>query len=219
MLSSPRQRDRPWPPGRIGVVALSATLFCGLLPGGRATAGERPAATCHAQVVGDRVLATISLRGFVEEETLRLLRLGMRGRVRVEAAVLRRHWGVFEQTAGARVQEWKLSSAADKQDLLLDDLTRLPATGPLALDRMAIRLSERDAASGRLSLRIGVQLQVVTVSSLSKVAAWATESNDDDAASSLLTRGLLAAVVNDLTRSAECTCDVTLPPAHDAMPR
>jgi hypothetical protein len=218
MFLSPRQRDRPRDgrqrSGRVGAVVLPAALFCGVLPAARASAGERPSVTCQAQVVGDRVLATISLHGFVEEETLRLLRLGMRGRVRVDAAVLRRRWGVFEEAAATRVVEAQLSSTPEKQDLLLDDRTRLPPSGPLTLERLALRLSDRDAANGRLSLRATVQLQVVTISSLSKVAAWATESSSDDAPSSLLTRGLLAAVVNDLTRSAECTCSVA--PSRDA---
>jgi hypothetical protein len=211
MPFSSRQRDRPGggrrPPTRVWL-ALAATVICAGWPGARLDASERPTVTCEAQVVGDRVLATVSLRGFVEDETLRLLRLGMRGRVRVEATALRRRWGVFEQAAASRMIEARLSSTPDKQDLLLDDRTRLAASRPITLERLALRLTERDATSGRLSLRVAVQLQVGTMSSLSKVAAWATEPGDPDASSSLLTRGLLAAVVNDLTRSAECTCDV-----------
>ena len=211
MSPSFRRRDRLGALTRrvgCGALALAAAPFCVLASGASAAARERPSASCQAQIVGDRVLATVSLRAFVEDETVRLLRLGMRGRVRTDAAVLRRRWGVFEQTAAARVIESRLSAAPDTQDLLLDERTRLPATGPITLERVALRLSERDAAAGRFSLRVTVQLQVVTMSSLSKVAAWATESKDDDASSSLLTRGLLAAVVNDLTRTAECTCDV-----------
>ena len=187
-------------------------LLC--TPGANASAAERASAACQAQVVGDRVLATVTLRGFVEDETLRLLRLGMRGRVRVEATALRRQWGVFERTVATRVQESQLTSAPDKQDLLLDERTRQSAAGPITLERLALRLPEREVASSRLTLRVAVQLQVVTMSSLSKVAAWATESSEGDTPSSLLTRGLLAAVVNDLTRSADCTCEVA--PARDS---
>jgi hypothetical protein len=207
-----RGRAHPRPVGHrrhAASVALPAALFWGSLCATPASAGESPSATCQAHAVGDRVLATIDLQGFVEEEMLRLLRLGMRGRVRVEATALRRRWGVFEQTVATRVVESQLSFTRDTQDLLLDARTRLPASGPITLERLALRVAEHDAATSRLTLRVSVQLQVVTMSSLSKVAAWATESSDDEASASILTRGLLTAVVNDLTRSAECTCAVT----------
>jgi hypothetical protein len=198
--------------------ALVVALACGVLAP-RSSAAERAAAECQAQLLGDRILAAISLRGFVEEETLRLLRLGMRGRVRIDAAVVRKSWGVFEHTTAARVVESQLSSARDKQDLLVDNRTRAPAAGPIRFERMALRLKERDVPVDRLILRVTVQLQVVTVSSLSDAAAWATESTDDETSSSLLTRGLLAAVANDLTRSAECSCAVTAARTESAEPR
>ncbi len=198
--------------------ALIVALACGLSVR-RTDAAERAAAECQAQLLGDRILATISLRGFVEEETLRLLRLGMRGRVRVDAAVVRKRWGVFEHTAAARVVEAQLSSARDKQGLLVDDGTPVPAAGPIRIERVALRLKERDVPADRLVLRATIQLQVVTVSTLSDAAAWATESSDDDASSSLLTRGLLAAIANDLARSAECSCAVTTSRAEPARPR
>jgi hypothetical protein len=164
------------------------------------------------------VVAEIELRGFVEEETLRLLRLGLRGRIRVEASLVRKRWGVFEQTVGSRVMEAHLSSAEDGQALVLNDRTRVEALAPMPLDRLALRFSDRDGAGSRLAVRAGVWLQVVTVSSLSKVAAWATESSEDEA-SSALTRGLLAAVVDDLTRSAECTCAVLPSSPRETRPK
>jgi hypothetical protein len=173
------------------------------------SAGEAASATCEAHAVGDRVVAAITLHGFVEDESLRLLRLGMRGRIRVEATLLRKRWGVFEQTIASRVMESDLSSSRDKRALILNDGTPVDPLGPIPLTRLALRLPERDV--GRTTLRVAVQLQVLTMSSLSKVAAWATESGDEDGTSSILTRGLLAAVVKDLTRSAECACAVAAP--------
>jgi len=172
-------------------------------------ASEAASATCEARAVGDRVVAVITLHGFVEDESLRLLRLGMRGRIRVEATLLRKRWGVFEQTLASRVFESDLTSSRDKRALILNDGTPVDPLGPIPLARLALRLPERDV--GRTTLRIAVQLQVVTMSSLSKVAAWATESGGEDDTSSILTRGLLAAVVKDLTRSAECACPVATP--------
>jgi hypothetical protein len=86
--------------------------------------------------------------------------------------------------------------------------------GPLKLEPLALRLPALGARPGPLLLRITAALRIVTVSSLGKVAAWATESNQD--APSLLTRSLLAAVVEDLTRSADCACPVD---ARQAGPR
>jgi hypothetical protein len=170
-----------------------------------ARAAEALSASCQARSVGDRVVVVIQLQGFAEEETLRLLRLGMRGQIRAEATLLRKRWGLFEQTLGSQVMQATLSTAQDKQALLLNDRTQVDPLRPIPLERLALRLGKR--AEGRLTVRAHVWLQVVTVSSLSKVAAWATESSEDETAS-ILTRGLLAAVVDDLTRSVECSCVV-----------
>ncbi len=177
----------------------------------RLDAEPPPTATCQARRAGDRVIATIELRQFLDEETRRLLQLGMKGRIRVEGAVLRKRLGLFEHTLGLATIETELTSTREPRRLLLDGRPLADSAGAVALERLAVRLSDPDAAVAPLTLRAHVQLRVVTMSSLSKVAAWATDSSEEEASSSLLTRGLLSAVVSDLTRSAKCVCLVAPP--------
>ncbi len=165
-----------------------------------------PTASCQARRAGDRVVASLELRQLLDAETQRLLQLGMRGRLRLEASVVRRRFGLFEQTAGAATSEAELASARNGRGLLVNGRLQADASGPVSLERVAVRLSGRERPDEALTFRVTVQLRVVTVASLSKVAAWVTDSSEEDASSSVVTRALLSAVADDLTRTVECSC-------------
>jgi hypothetical protein len=165
-----------------------------------------PTATCQARRTSDRVVASLELRQILDAETQRLLQLGMKGRLRVEASVVRRRLGLFEQTVGTATSEAVLAAGADKHGLLVNGRLQADASGPITLERVAVRLSGRERPDEALTFRATIQLRVVTVESLSKVAAWVTDSSQEDASSSLVTRALLSAVADDLTRTVECSC-------------
>lgn len=196
---------------RARLLALALGL-CGAPPSPASEPAQAPSARCQAAVVADRVVVRVELHGFLDEETLRLLRLGLRGRIATEASLLRKHWGPFEKTLASAAQEAELVVIDDRQTLTLNGRARLDPERPVALERLALRLGETPPPKSRLMVRASVRLQVVTLSSLSKAAAWATESTEEETGGSILTRGLLAAVVDDLTRAASCACEVTPTP-------
>jgi hypothetical protein len=171
-----------------------------------------PSAACEARRVGDRVLVTLELRDFLQEETRRLLQLGMKGHIAVEAAAFRKRMGLFEHTVASTAVGPVLSSPRDSRELRLDGRALTESAGSFRLERFALRVPADEARAAALTVRATVRLRVVTVSSLSKVAAWAAQSSEDEASSSLITRGILSAVVSDLTRSADCTCRVAASP-------
>lgn len=169
------------------------------------------AASCQARRTGDRVVAAVELRQILDAETRRLLQLGMRGRLRVEAAVVRRRLGLFEQTVGRATSEAELAAGPEGRGLLVNGRLQADAAAPILLEHIGARLGG-EPAEPALVVRITIELRVVTVASLSKVTAWATDSSEEEASSSLLTRALLSAVADDLTRTVECSCSAVTAP-------
>jgi hypothetical protein len=196
-------------PGRRG----RALLVCLALvtPAAAAHAGG-PSARCQARRAGDRVLAAIELQQMLDAEMLRLLQLGMKGRLRVETSVVRRRFGLFEQQAGSATDELVLAAGPEGHGLLVGNRLQDDPKAKVSLERVAVRLPEDERPDQSLTFRVTVRLRVVTVASLSKVAAWVTDSSEEDASSSLVTRALLSAVANDLTRSVETSCAVAPSP-------
>jgi hypothetical protein len=202
-----RRRDGPQ---RRASVLVSCLLL--LSTSARVVQAGGPSAACQARRAGDRVVASLELAQLLDAETQRLLTLGMKGRLRVEATVVRRRLGLFEQTVGTATSEAVLAAGAAGHGLLVNGRLQPDASGPITLERVAVRLSGRERPDETLTFRATIQLRVVTVESLSKLAAWVTDSSEEDASSSLLTRALLSAVANDLTRTVECSCSTAAAP-------
>ncbi len=200
---------RAGPRGRASTLALGLCLS--VLPATSVRAGGA-AAACQARRAGDRVIASVELRELVDAEMQRLLQLGMKGQLRVEASLVRRRLGLFEQTVGAAVVQAELAASPGGRGLLVNGRSPAQAGGPITLDRVVVRLSGNERPDEALTLRLTVRLRVVTVASLSKLTAWVTDSSEEDASSSLVTRALLTAVANDLTRTVECSCSTASAP-------
>lgn len=72
---------------------------------GLAAAREPPSATCSARLGGRRVIVNPTLFGFFDADLLRLVRLGLAGRLDVEVAMLRKRFLLFsEAEASERYQ-------------------------------------------------------------------------------------------------------------------
>lgn len=190
--------------------AARALLGCLCLLAGGIPAWAAPEPTCQARRTAERVLVSIELRPLLSEEALRLVRLGLKGQIRIEGAVLRRRLGLFEQTLATVSSRAELSAGPDGRTLLLDGRA-LPSAASIRLERVAVRLDGRTSVDEPLTFRGSVEVRVVTASSLARVAAWATETSEEEASSSLLTRALLEALANDLTRTGDCSCAVRAP--------
>jgi hypothetical protein len=77
------------------------------------------------------------------------------------------------------------------------------------LERTAWTLEEPPESGESLVVQVTVRLQVVTASSLGKVASWLTQGESAENERSTVTRNLLRTVAEDLSRRASGRCDVS----------
>jgi hypothetical protein len=157
--------------------------------------------------VGRRVSVRPEALALVAPELERLMRLGLAGRLEVELRLLRdRPLWFSEQMEATRLTQVLAYSA--KQGGWVLDGRPLAAAGMLELERVAWVLEEEPEAAAAFTVQVGVRLQVVTTTSLGKVATWLTQGEKTEAERSALTRRLLRTVAEDLTRGAEGRCAV-----------
>jgi hypothetical protein len=194
---------------RLGTQArgLGAALIAavGLLaPGARA---EEPRAQCTATLSGRRVVVRPEAQSFLTSELDRLLRLGLAGRIEVELTLLRRRRLWFdEQVDSARLTQVLSYSQGG---YLLDGRPLSSGATALELERTAWTLEAPPDSSESFVVQVTVRLQVVTASSLGKVASWLTQGPSAEDERSTVTRNLLHTVAEDLTRRASGRCDVS----------
>ncbi len=124
----------------------SALGACLWLASATRVEAEGPTASCQARRAGDRVVASVALRQVLDAETRRLLQLGMKGRLRADASVVRRRLGLFEQTVGTATSEAELASGPGGRGLLVNGRPQADASA-VSLERIAVRLSGKRAAS------------------------------------------------------------------------
>jgi hypothetical protein len=155
---------------------------------------------CSARSASSRVLVDTALEGLFEDEQLRLIRLGLVGRVHVDAT-LRQHrvlW--FDDDLDAQSFDLTLTWSADDRTYRIEGR---PVEDPrhLALERLVFHRGPD--ADGVLTVEVRARLQVVTTSSLRTVAGWMMDGERSSSATRLL--GVLA---QDLTLSAQGRCEV-----------
>ncbi|HEX8822702.1 MAG TPA: hypothetical protein VF794_22435 [Archangium sp.] len=173
----------------------------------RARAEESPRATCSATRLGRRVVVRPEALALVAPELERLMRLGLAGRLELELTLLRRRPLWFSE----RVEATRLTQVlgySRTEGWALDGRPLGAGPGTLELERVAWVLEEEPEEGETFVVEVGVQLQVVTPTSLGKVATWLTQGEKTEAERSALTRGLLRTVAEDLTRGAEGRCSV-----------
>ncbi|WP_224242309.1 DUF4390 domain-containing protein [Hyalangium gracile] len=195
--------------GRLGTQArgLRAALLATLGLLAPEAWAEEPRAQCTATLSGRRVVVRPEAQSFLPTELDRLLRLGLAGRLEVELTLLRRRKLWFdEQVDTARLTQ----VLSFTQGVYLLDGRPLPAsTTTLELERTAWTLEEPPEPGEAFVVQVSVRLQVVTASSLGKVASWLTKSPSAEDERSTVTRNLLRTVAEDLTRQASGRCDVS----------
>lgn len=197
---------------RLGAQArgLGAALIAavGLLASG-AHAAE-PRATCAATLSGRRVVVRPEAHTFLTPELDRLLRLGLAGRLEVELTLLRRRRLWFDE----RVDGTRLTQVLSftRGEYLLDGRPLPTGATTLELERAAWTLEAPPETGDAFVVQVEVRLQVVTATSLGKVASWLTQGEAAEAERSAVTRNLLRTVAEDLTRRAEGGCVVSPTP-------
>ena len=169
-----------------------------LLLAGAAKAQE---VACKAVLAGTRALIDATIHGLLDQELLRIVKLGVSGRLTVEASVVRRRQLWFGRVVAASTRELPLSWSEERGAFELDGRP-LPDPAHIPLERIALSLGEPDDP-GAYQVEVVTRLVVVTPGSLGRVAHLLEGESD-----SALTRTLLGAIANDLTRSASATCPV-----------
>jgi hypothetical protein len=168
---------------------------------------EEPRALCIATVSGRRVVVRPEAQAFLTPELDRLLRLGLAGRLEVELTLLRRRKLWFDAQVDATHFTQVLSFS--QGGYLLDGRPMSPTAASLELERTAWTLEEPPESDDSFVVQLNVRLQVVTASSLGKVASWLTQGESAEDERSAVSRNLLRTVAEDLTRHASGRCMVT----------
>jgi hypothetical protein len=169
-----------------------------LLLAGAAKAQE---VACKAVLAGTRALVDATMHGLLDRELLRIVKLGLSGRLTVETSVVRRRQLWFGRVVAATTRELPLTWSEERGAFELDGRA-LPDPEHVSLERIALSLGEAEDPRA-YEVEVVTRLVVVTPGSLGRVAGFLAGESD-----SALARTLLGAIANDLTRSANGTCPV-----------
>jgi hypothetical protein len=178
-------------------VLLSALLV------GTPLAASAASASCSALLAGRRALVGLRFDELLDRDLLRLVRLGLVAKLSVEVSLLRKRL-LFPRRLGRAQAEAELRFSEEGGLFLLDGR---PVADPqrLSLERMVLELEQDEEPEG-LEVQVRTELRVVTAQSLGEVVRWIAGS--DGAGRSALSRNLLGAVADDLTRSVQADCPV-----------
>jgi len=169
-----------------------------LLLAGAAKAQE---VACKAVLAGTRALVDATIHGLLDRELLRIVKLGVSGRLTVEASVVRRQKLWFGRVVATSARDLPLTWSEERGVFELDGRA-LPDPDHIALERIALALGETEDPRA-YEVEVVTRLVVVTPGSLGRVAHLLEGETD-----SALTRTLLGAIANDLTRSGSGSCAV-----------
>ena len=169
-----------------------------LLLAGAAKAQE---VACKAVLAGTRALVDATIHGLLDRDLLRIVKLGLSGRLTVATTVVRRRQLWFGRVVSTTSRDLPLTWSEDRGVFELDGRA-LPDPEHVALERIALSLGESEDPRA-YEVELVTRLVVVTPGSLGRVANLLQGETD-----SPLARTLLGAVANDLTRSASGSCRV-----------
>lgn len=164
-----------------------------LLLAGAAKAQE---VACKAVIAGTRALVDATVHGLFDKELLRIVKLGMPGKLTVDATIVRKRSFWFGAVVTATSREVQLTWSEERGVFELDGHA-LPDPEHAALERLVVPVN----GTGEYQVEISAKLVVVTQSSLGRVAGFLEGESD-----STLARTVLGAIANDLTRSASGSC-------------
>ena len=192
------------------VVSLALAAALGAGPGAGSARAAAPAASCRAEPAGDRVLVQIALRDLFDRELIHLVRLGLRGQLRLEVNLYRRRRLWFDEKRTSEVQESVVLFSRATGGFLLDGRPLAdPAT--LTFPRLALRPGRGGAQAGNHYVQVSARLEVITVKSLGQMATWLVRGAEPGPAppsSSPVSRSLISYVAADLARTAGAHCQV-----------
>lgn len=175
-------------------------VLCLVLAG--AAMADGPTAGCSARVAGSRALVDVELRDFLDSELLKVIRLGLVGRIHLDVSLSRPRPLWFDEPVLTQAYDVALRWSKPESRYVLDGRVDVEDPARFTLERMALRPAARFESDGRYKVEVRVHLQVVTAASLGKALAWMVGKEGG------VPEGLLATLANDLARVATCACAV-----------
>jgi len=169
-----------------------------LLLAGAAKAQE---VACKAVLAGTRALVDAAVHRLLDRDLLRIVKLGVPGKLTVETSVMRRRQLWFGRVVATKRLELPLRWSEERGVFELDGKA-LADPEHATLERVIVSLGEAEDPRA-YEVEVATQLVVVTSGSLGRVADFLAGESD-----SALARTLLGAIANDLTRSASAKCPV-----------
>jgi hypothetical protein len=179
-------------------LALSIALF-GAAGVARA---ESPTVRCQGRVSRDRAVLRLEVERLLDPELTRLVRLGLRGRLRVEMTLFRRRRLWFDERVGKVERTLAVSFTRGK---VVIDGARVEG-GKVMLEPLALWLTEAAEPDARYGIDAEARLEVVTAESLGRVADWI--AGGEGSRPGAVSKNLLAGLASDLERRAQGGCAV-----------
>lgn len=200
-------------PRRVRALLLLAAL---LAAGGARAAWAQPALSCRADPAGQRAILQVSLANLFDEELLRLVQLGLVGRLRIQATLYRPRALWFDARLAETSRELAVSWSREEETFTVEGR---PVSHPNRLELPELVLGPApgsDGAGDQAYVEVNARLEVITASSLGQVARWlvrgkpgATRRAAPDRAESsspLVPRALVEYLAADLARTTIGSC-------------
>lgn len=156
---------------------------------------------CKAVLAGTRALVDATIHGLLDQELLRIVKLGLAGSLTVEATAVRRRQFWFGHVVATTRRELPLTWSQERGAFELDGHA-IADPESVTLERIALPLGETGDPRA-YEIEITTRLVVVTRGSLGRVANLLEGESE-----SPLARTVLDAIASDLTRSANGACAV-----------
>lgn len=166
-----------------------------------------PAATCLAERAGGRALVQVSVHDLFDRELLRLVQLGLVGRVHVELTLYRRRHLWFDARRATASRDAVVTWSRAATSFALDG-GRIADPQRLALDTFSLRPDDEAIGAGAHYVEINVKLEVVTARSLGQMAKWLVQDGSEGEGASGLSRTLVTYLAADLARTVAGECEV-----------
>lgn len=191
-----------------------------LAVGGSRAAEAQPSVQCRGDAAGHRVLLRVSLADLFDQELLRLVQLGLVGRLRVKATLYRRRAVWFDARLVEVSRELAVSWSREEETFTVagqpvEQLNRLD------LPEMVLSSAvEEDRNPGELYADVSARLEVITASSLGQVARWLVRGSRRGPGSSgqaperaesgspVVPRALVEYLAADFARTTSARCPV-----------
>jgi hypothetical protein len=191
-------------------------LAAASIAGWSGVAGAQPVLDCRADTAGQRVVLQVSLADLFDEELLRLVELGLTGRLRIQATLYRKRRIWFDARLAESSRELAVAWSRQEGTFTVDGRPVEPLHR-LELPEMIVSAPlDGQTDSAPAYVEVTARLEVITANSLGQVARWLVRGKAQASRSSvpprtesgspLVPRALVEYLAADLARTTSGRC-------------